>query len=187
MTEEDCKRGWILHVDEQLNSLCKTNVDRKEDFAGWIKHWDHKHDKDKMLEILSKRLKSVFDERVALRGWILGVDYKTLKEEFKMTPSERGHGSQPTTVEPPKSTQSMTEEKNNIVASNVLESYSFLVLEKPHCEVDSVAGKLVRKLVEVSIIIVLKIFKHKGNAPVCNVFGRCLVEELLLLLKKVQL
>lgn len=92
MNVQDLKQAWLLVVDGKLNHVCKTNVDEKEMFqewrAGWS--WDWYFDQNLILGVLSKRLKSVYEDRIALRGYTIGCDYKTLKEEQEMNSGNPG-------------------------------------------------------------------------------------------------
>lgn len=77
-------------IDGQLNELCKTDVKSKEEWAGWMTiHgvWTSRGWPEKNMSILSLRLKSVYEDRLARRGWTAGVDYKTLKDELEASPN----------------------------------------------------------------------------------------------------
>lgn len=68
-------------VDEKLNEICGTQVIAKEGFQEWRPYLSWAFHEPTIVSILSKRLKSVFDDRIARRGYTIGLDYKTLREE----------------------------------------------------------------------------------------------------------
>lgn len=106
---QDLKNAWKDKIDVQLNDLCKTDVTETKDWPGWKVYYgdQSKWITKENLSVLSLRLKSVYDDRMARRGWTLGVDYKTLKEEL----AEIVNAGAPVTVQEPGENASLQQHK----------------------------------------------------------------------------
>lgn len=80
---EKLKEAWNAKIDGQLNAICRTTVLPKEEFQEWriCASWSNVMHREGIVKVLSKRLQSIYEERIALREWTIGVDYKTLRQE----------------------------------------------------------------------------------------------------------